>query len=379
MAYCLMGLFDVNMPLLYGEGSRAFLRLQEQAFVRREDYTIFLWTSVQRSQFVGYDTRCLVLRVHPADFGPQNTVVFKAEVGVPQSTSLKWSSVKSVYKRRRLDGRAASLWGEPAIVTTRGLRVKLWTSVEKLRGGDRLVWTHCIHDQMAVCFYLNEGPNLSSLRCAADKLECIPTEELNEFELVEFYLKISPEYNASIGWTETRDLLLVYSNERIANNVATQQWTAEHQTEIYLRDIRPDSIFYSSDMKGRQKGGTIHILRHLLNRTRPCFGGEEIYMALLFSFHHGQPQEAKPLAIILGPKGYNMWCAVEKDPELITQLDNRGFDRVDWEDWIQSMIKGGCFLSNRATVRLSAKEYLSVSLKQNRSETAVLRLDLKSW
>jgi hypothetical protein len=24
MAYCLMGLFDVNMPLLYGEGSKAF-------------------------------------------------------------------------------------------------------------------------------------------------------------------------------------------------------------------------------------------------------------------------------------------------------------------------------------------------------------------
>jgi len=27
-AYCLMGLFHVNMPLLYGEGSRAFIRLQ---------------------------------------------------------------------------------------------------------------------------------------------------------------------------------------------------------------------------------------------------------------------------------------------------------------------------------------------------------------
>jgi hypothetical protein len=29
IAYCLMGILDVNMPLLYGEGERAFTRLQE--------------------------------------------------------------------------------------------------------------------------------------------------------------------------------------------------------------------------------------------------------------------------------------------------------------------------------------------------------------
>ncbi|KAF2866292.1 heterokaryon incompatibility protein-domain-containing protein [Massariosphaeria phaeospora] len=30
MAYCLLGIFDINMPMLYGEGSKAFLRLQEE-------------------------------------------------------------------------------------------------------------------------------------------------------------------------------------------------------------------------------------------------------------------------------------------------------------------------------------------------------------
>lgn len=29
-AYSLMGLFDINMPLLYGEGKKAFIRLQEE-------------------------------------------------------------------------------------------------------------------------------------------------------------------------------------------------------------------------------------------------------------------------------------------------------------------------------------------------------------
>lgn len=43
MAYCLLGLFDVNMPLLYGEGGKAFMRLQEQILLRSHDESIFAW------------------------------------------------------------------------------------------------------------------------------------------------------------------------------------------------------------------------------------------------------------------------------------------------------------------------------------------------
>ncbi|KAK5692441.1 hypothetical protein LTR97_010750 [Elasticomyces elasticus] len=42
-AYSLLGLFDVNLPLLYGEGNRAFLRLQEEIVRRSTDHTIFAW------------------------------------------------------------------------------------------------------------------------------------------------------------------------------------------------------------------------------------------------------------------------------------------------------------------------------------------------
>jgi hypothetical protein len=40
VAYCLMGLFDVNMPLLYGEGTRAFFRLQKAILEMRSDHSI---------------------------------------------------------------------------------------------------------------------------------------------------------------------------------------------------------------------------------------------------------------------------------------------------------------------------------------------------
>ncbi|KAI0161382.1 HET-domain-containing protein [Xylariaceae sp. FL1272] len=43
MAYCLFGLFDVNLPVLYGEGEKAFIRLQEEIIRLYDDYSLFLW------------------------------------------------------------------------------------------------------------------------------------------------------------------------------------------------------------------------------------------------------------------------------------------------------------------------------------------------
>lgn len=42
-AYCLMGLFQVNMPLLYGEGEAAFMRLQQEIIKVSNDLSILAW------------------------------------------------------------------------------------------------------------------------------------------------------------------------------------------------------------------------------------------------------------------------------------------------------------------------------------------------
>ncbi|KAI6042426.1 heterokaryon incompatibility protein-domain-containing protein, partial [Pisolithus marmoratus] len=42
-AYSLMGLFGVNMPMLYGEGERAFQRLQLEIIRISNDHSIFAW------------------------------------------------------------------------------------------------------------------------------------------------------------------------------------------------------------------------------------------------------------------------------------------------------------------------------------------------
>ncbi|KAM5540545.1 hypothetical protein V8D89_005774 [Ganoderma adspersum] len=42
-AYCLMGLFDVNMPTIYGEGQQAFQRLQQEIMKQSFDTSLFAW------------------------------------------------------------------------------------------------------------------------------------------------------------------------------------------------------------------------------------------------------------------------------------------------------------------------------------------------
>ncbi|KAF2727292.1 hypothetical protein EJ04DRAFT_396082, partial [Polyplosphaeria fusca] len=43
IAYCLLGIFGIEMPLLYGEGIKAFRRLQEEVIKRGVDHSILTW------------------------------------------------------------------------------------------------------------------------------------------------------------------------------------------------------------------------------------------------------------------------------------------------------------------------------------------------
>ena len=45
-AYSLLGIFDVSMPMLYGEGKKAFRRLQEEIIRHSDDHTIFAWKGI---------------------------------------------------------------------------------------------------------------------------------------------------------------------------------------------------------------------------------------------------------------------------------------------------------------------------------------------
>ncbi|KAI5985755.1 heterokaryon incompatibility protein-domain-containing protein [Pisolithus albus] len=62
-AYSLLGLFGVNMPMLYGEGSKAFQRLQLEILRASSDHSIFAWNPNGR-----FGSHSSVLADHPGCF-----------------------------------------------------------------------------------------------------------------------------------------------------------------------------------------------------------------------------------------------------------------------------------------------------------------------
>lgn len=72
IAYSLFGLFGVNLPLLYGEGTRSFLRLQEEIIGQIHDHSIFVWSQKQKrsaKRFSAHISGQLpLLASSPADF-----------------------------------------------------------------------------------------------------------------------------------------------------------------------------------------------------------------------------------------------------------------------------------------------------------------------
>lgn len=46
LAYCLLGIFRIHMPLLYGEGENSFIRLQEEICKKTTDMSLFAWLAL---------------------------------------------------------------------------------------------------------------------------------------------------------------------------------------------------------------------------------------------------------------------------------------------------------------------------------------------
>ncbi len=66
IAYCLIGIFNVNMPMLYGEGLKAFTRLQEEIMKESSDQSLFAWS--YPPEFANLPNYGGVLSPHPARF-----------------------------------------------------------------------------------------------------------------------------------------------------------------------------------------------------------------------------------------------------------------------------------------------------------------------
>lgn len=86
IAYSLMGIFGINMPLLYGEGEYAFIRLQQEISRISNDHSLLAWTSP--------DARGGVLATSPAAFeGCENIIPLNNN---PPNMSTSYLTISSI-------------------------------------------------------------------------------------------------------------------------------------------------------------------------------------------------------------------------------------------------------------------------------------------
>lgn len=150
MAYCLLGLFDVNMPLLYGEGRKAFLRLELEIIKKSNDDSIFAWTSPDAENITSGllalwpDSFADSADVRSPDFNSSSDRVtdfraLKKRPFAPMDSQMSRSPKRS-YQIKHIQGR-------PYAMTNKGLEFSarvsmssatLWLNCWKICNGERL-------------------------------------------------------------------------------------------------------------------------------------------------------------------------------------------------------------------------------------------------
>ena len=129
-AYCLLGIFKVHIPLIYGEGQRAFFRLQEEIMRTSEDYTMLAWGL---SKFLSNKHHWKGVQLNSGagsrrpladgaiDFELHNRTMWTYSRLLPQTVGSK--------------GGATSDHGNtPPLMTSRGLRISLLVKHHKQSG-----------------------------------------------------------------------------------------------------------------------------------------------------------------------------------------------------------------------------------------------------
>ncbi|KAG8527669.1 uncharacterized protein KY384_007822 [Bacidia gigantensis] len=277
IAYCLLGIFNVNMPLLYGEGrKKAFLRLQEEIIKQSDDHTIFSW------------------HIHRED-----------QPGLLADEPKAFSNCQDTKALRSRKGRS------PYSLSNRGLSIKLLAA--QLTVDTYLVRLECANGMLPVS---NSQPNEPRLGIFLRRLY-----EDDQFARVKYNGETFTQRNASY-WTNQ----IVDPRYNIGAWASGRKSRVVQQLEI---NVRQDVSSYHSDYHDRIHGfriATPEILESskgkdlFLVKGAAQWDGEQKLMlmkpgeALLAGYLDISPQKRKIKVISLGfDFDFNPTCFIAGD------------------------------------------------------------------
>ncbi|KAF4963735.1 hypothetical protein FSARC_8283 [Fusarium sarcochroum] len=147
VAYCLLGIFDVNMPLMYGEGKKSFTRLQMEILKEKEDYSLLLHKGDLRGTYGRHIPGGSALALSPDQFDQLAFTTLSYE-------SYNYRSLYAISSSQlRLPTRIARemMARNAPYMTSKGLRIQLLTlraeQYPALDSDSILVWTEFMHNE----------------------------------------------------------------------------------------------------------------------------------------------------------------------------------------------------------------------------------------
>jgi hypothetical protein len=123
MAYCLLGIFKVYMPLLYGERERSFIRLQQEIMKMSEDFTLLAWPNQGTRELLHGSEKLSAYQ------GILATSVAEFRTGIDfdqKYSDLRPSNpFRSKYDGQKSEYEASPLLETTPVLTSRGLRLHI--------------------------------------------------------------------------------------------------------------------------------------------------------------------------------------------------------------------------------------------------------------
>jgi heterokaryon incompatibility protein (HET) len=220
MAYSLLGIFDVHMPMLYGEGMRAFIRLQDEILKTHHDITLYLWQG-------GAETKT-VLAPHVMAF---------RDIPPWISDMKKLNSTHLILQHPEIfeDPEEYYILNPPPVLTARGIYTK--AVIVRLDENNALMFTYRVYKRDLVLLHLEKYTRWDFFERGSHAIRLMSPEVLTQnnlrFKKASIYLKARER--DSIHWYRFRDPSAPLADHQQFNLIHVLYAPENGQLELKLR------------------------------------------------------------------------------------------------------------------------------------------------
>jgi hypothetical protein len=305
-AYALMGIFGVNMPTIYGEGPRAFVRLQQEIMRISNDHSIFAWQG--SGDFYG------MLATSPRQFADSSGY-----------TPMEYEDFVNHFRLYE-----KSVYNYPATGYVTVPRMEEKSDYE--RKPDYTLTNFGLHIQLPlVKMEQFDSFYFAFLACTYG----------NEKELTIIFLRRRPGRPKGHFYRMSFDNRTVYHNPALSDwNIARAEilWVSGNEPRLDFNSMvqtQPTSVTYEFIIQAHQRSGAIKLIDSYPAELVAC--GDEVRMTVGTGPHAAVIFQHKPsrdrILLVFGVRNRHMWVKFHITDIETAKKSHLAYDMFAYEDF----------------------------------------------